>query len=571
VPVRLTRRELLAAGAAGGAGLALNGFGPSTIRALAAPPVCGKLTDIEHVVIFIQENRAFDHYFGSYKGVRGFRDPNALIQSGSGLPVFYQGDNGRTPPFGLPTDFLTPFRIDSFNGTGECTNDITHDWGPQHLAWNNGAMDAFLKAHLIDNAANGPMTMGYYTRNDIAYYYALADAFTLCDGYHCSVIGPTDPNRLYSMSATLDPDGKGGGPWLTTLVTNRMTKFGSLKWTTMPEQLQAHGITWKVYGDASGQYGDNVLPYFAKYSGSGADPNLVANGLTPTFPADFLADCQAGALPQVSWVLGPLQNSEHPPAPTVWGEAQTAQVLNALTGNSTLWAKTVLFVTWDENGGFFDHLPPPVPPPATPGEFLTATPTEGTTTFNGHSYLGPIGLGFRVPMLVCSPFARGGFVCSDTFDHTSTLRFLETRFGVEVPNLTAWRRSAVGDLTSALNLAAVDASVPSITQPSFADSRAVGAGSDCPVNAPGDLIDQGLPLVTVYSIPQPNPPALPPQEAGSAQRPSGLSCTPPNRVPTGPPVALAAAAALAGGFLAFLRRRSRLRRAGGDVPRATSQ
>ena len=555
---RLTRREVLAAGATAGAGLALQGFSASTLRALAAPVACGALSDIEHVVIFIQENRGFDHYFGTYRGVRGFGDPAALVQPSSGRSVFYQGDGGRVPPYGPPTDFLTPFHIDSFNGLGECTNDITHDWAPQHFSWNSGGMDQFLTGHLIDDAVNGPMTMGYYTRADLAYYYALADAFTLCDAYHCSVIGPTDPNRLYSISATLDPDGHAGGPWLSTLVTNRETKFGSLTWTTMPEQLQARGISWKVYGDPTGHYGDNVLPYFAKYAGPSADPNLVAGGLTPAFPADFLVDCQAGTLPQVSWVLGPLQNSEHPPAPTAWGEAQTAQVLNALTGNAALWAHTVLFVTWDENGGFFDHVPPPASAPGTTGEWLTAAPTEGTTTFNGNTYLGPIGLGFRVPMLVCSPFSRGGYVCSDTFDHASTLLFIERRFGAEVPNLTAWRRQTVGDLTSALNMAAVDVSVPSISQPSFTDARVIGTNSDCPTDAPADLIDQGLPVVTTYPVPQPNPAALPAQEAGAALRPSGLSCTEPAIAPSGPPLFLAGAAAVALGVGAFLRRRARL-------------
>ena len=557
MPVHLTRRELLAAGAAGGAGLAFGGLGPSALRALAAPPVCGKLSDIEHVVILIQENRSFDHYFGTYRGVRGFSDPN--VPQSQGLPVWYQSDNGLMPAFGPPSGYLAPFRIDSFNaaGTGECTNDITHDWAPQHAAWNSGAMDQFLKAHLDDtaNAANAPMTMGYYSRADIAYYYALADAFTLCDAYHCSVIGPTDPNRLMSMSATIDPAGLNGGPWLQTEL-NRTPFLFTLTWPTYPEQLQANGVSWKVYSDPSGHYGDNVLAYFKNYT----NPVLQANAFAPTFlshgaPGTFEADCIAGTLPQVSWVLAPLIDSEHPPAPTVWGEASTAQVLNALTGNPALWAKTVLFVTHDENGGFFDHVPPPTAPPGTPGEYITAAAgLHQPAPRDAGGIAGPIGLGFRVPLLVCSPFSRGGFVCHDTFDHTSLLLFLERRFGVEVPNITAWRRQTVGDLTAALNMAAVDASVPLIAQPSFSDARVLGTTSDCPVNAPSDLINAGLPTVTHYTVPQPN--ALPSQEAGSAPSPSGLSCSPANAVPSGPPsLLLASAAAVLAGAAALAARR----------------
>jgi len=568
VSVRLTRRELLAAGAAGGAGLALHGLGPSVMRALAAPPVCGTLNDIQHVVILIQENRSFDHYFGTYRGVRGFADPNmpTHLVGGQQMPIYFQSDSGRTPPFGTPSGFLSPFHIDSFHvdpsnsmGNGECTNDITHEWAAQHSAWNAGAMDQFLKVHLQADPVNGPMTMGYCTRADLDYYYALADNFTLCDGYHCSVIGPTDPNRLYAMTATLDPAGANGGPWLQTLVTNRQNSFGTLGWTTYPEQLQAKGVTWKVYSSADGHYGDNVLPYFKKYFGSSADSTLVANGLAPTFPGEFETDCAGGTLPQVSWVLAPLVNSEHPPAPPVWGEWVTAQVLNALT-SSSVWDSTVLFVTWDENGGFFDHVPPPTPPAGTAGEYITVNPLPTVSPRDAGGIAGPIGLGFRVPLLVCSPFARGGYVSHDVFDHTSLLLFLERRFGAEVPNITQWRRDTVGDLTSALNMAVVDSSVPSITQPSLADPRAVGPNppSDCPTSAPSDLIDSGLPTVDTYGVPQPNTSIA--VEGGAARVPSGLSCTPSPRVPGGPPVLLVASAAAAvAGAGAFARRRARLR------------
>jgi phospholipase C len=359
--------------------------------------------------------------------------------------------------------------------------------------------------------------MGYYTRKDLSYYYALADAFTICDNYFCSVIGPTDPNRLYAMSASLDPAGTAGGPILSTSTT-RVERFRTLSWTTMPEQLQARGISWKVYGSGDGHFGDNVLPYFKQYWGNS---QLFSNGITPSYPGTFQTDVAAGTLPQVSWVLAPLIASEHPPAPAIYGETVAADVLNTLVSNPSVWAKTALFITYDENGGFFDHVPPPTPKRGTAGEYLTATPLPS----EAGGVAGPIGLGFRVPMLVVSPFSRGGFVCQNTFDHTSTLRFLETRFGAEVPNLSKWRRSTTGDLTAAFNFAEVDTSVPSLPQPSATDSR-ITSGS-CTEGAPLDLATESS--TTLSSLEQTVVPpypvtvnsAPPPQEPGTAPAPSG--------------------------------------------------
>jgi phospholipase C len=511
----ITRREVLRAGAASGGALGAAALLSNSLiaRALAAP-ACGSLSDIEHVVILIQENRSFDHYFGSYRGVRGFADPNVLkLTDGSGLSIFAQPGY----PGGFDGDHLYPFHIDSYHN-GECTNDINHSWGPQHEYWDGGKLDGFVTEHLaVDGAANGPLAMGYYTRKDLSFYYALADAFTICDHYHCSVIGPTDPNRLYTMSAWLDPAGTQGGPILSTSTT-RVERFGTLSWTTMPEQLQAHGIGWKVYGDPDGNFGDNVLPYFKQYQ---TNPVLAANALTPTFPGTFQADVAAGTLPQVSWVLAPLLSSEHPPAPTEYGEVVAAQVLNTLVCNPSVWSKTALFITYDENGGFFDHVPPLAAPAGTAGEYLTVNPLPSDAS----GIAGPIGLGFRVPLLVVSPFSRGGFVCSDTFDHTSLLRFLETRFGAEVPNLSAWRRSVTGDLTTAFNFAKVDASVPPLPHPSATDSRVTM--SSCATSAPFDELEGPsnnlavLEQYTVSAYPVTVNSAPPPQEPGAPRRPSG--------------------------------------------------
>jgi phospholipase C len=519
----MTRRELMRVGAAGGAALGVSALAYDSliVRALAAAKPCptATLNDIEHFVILIQENRSFDHYFGSYRGVTGFADPHVLrLDDGSGLTIFAQpGYAG-----GYKGDHLYPFHINSYSN-GECTNDINHSWGPQHTYWDGGRMDGFVTGHLqADGAANGPLAMGYYTRADLQFYYALADAFTICDQYHCSVIGPTDPNRLYSMSAWLDPAGTQGGPILSTS-TSRVERFGTLTWTTMPEQLQARGIGWKVYSSADGNFGDNVLPYFKQYQ---TNPTLAANALAPSYPGTFQTDVASGNLPQVSWVLAPLVESEHPPAPPQFGEAVVADVLNTLVSNPSVWAKTALLITYDENGGFFDHVPPPVAPAGTKGEYLTASPLPSDAS----GVVGPIGLGFRVPMLVVSPFSRGGFVCSDVFDHTSTLRLLEARFGAEVPNLSAWRRSVTGDMSSAFNFARVDTSVPALPQPSVADPRVTS--SSCALGAPLDLaspsntsLDQ-LEATVVPPYPATVNSSPPKQESGSAPAPSGDVCRP---------------------------------------------
>ena len=508
-----TRRDLLRVGAAAGALATVESLAaPAKVleQVLAAPAACGSLSEIEHVVIFINENRSFDSYFGTYRGVRGFGDrhPEALTD-GSGKSIFYQPFPGTAgEPYG---GHLLPFRFDTNNG-GECVNDISHEWAALHECWNGGAMDQFLSTHLQANGLrDGPNTMGYYTREDLPFFHALADAFTICDHYHCSVIGPTDPNRMYTMSATIDPDGKDGGPSLQTLVTNREQQFGKFTWRTYPEQLQAAGISWKIYSTPDGDYGDNVLPYFKAYQ---EDPTLAANAFAPQFPAEFLADCAAGTLPQVSWILASLVQSEHPPAPVSYGEVALSQVLQALVANPSVWEKTALFATYDENGGFFDHVPPPVPPPGTAGEYLTVEPLPSIAG----GIRGPIGLGFRVPMLVISPFSRGGFVCSNKFDHTSLLRFLERRFGPEVPNLSRWRRHHTGDMTQAFNFAAApDSSLPTLPSTTLADPRVLG--SDCPTQAP-DTGSAEFPSVQGYPLPQP-PQALPTQERGKKRRPSG--------------------------------------------------
>ena len=232
----LTRRRLLgsAAGAIAGGG-ALSLLPPSVQKAVAAgPATSGSLADIKHVVLLMQENRSFDHYFGTLKGVRGFTDPKAIRLS-TGRSVFYQPDDEN------PQRYLLPFHLDTHESSAQAIPSTSHAWSVQHDAWHGGAMDRWLPAHRKADGDNGPYVMGYYTRKDIPFQFALAEAFTICDNYFCSVMGPTWPNRLMWMTGTIDPGGTKGGP----VIANSAPK--PYRWTTYAERLQAAGVSWRVY------------------------------------------------------------------------------------------------------------------------------------------------------------------------------------------------------------------------------------------------------------------------------------------------------------------------------------
>jgi phospholipase C len=428
----------------------------SSVHAAAAAATPGSsLRDIDHIVILMQENRSFDHYFGSLSGVRGFGDPRATTP-GSDRSLFEQVDPDN------PDGYALPFRLDTQTTSAQQLGDLSHAWSAQHESWNGGKMDNWLPAHRKADKAKGPLTMGYHTRADLPYYYALADAFTICDGYHCSVFGPTHPNRYFLMTATNDPAGKYGGP----VITNHEQMYG---WETYPERLQRAGISWRVY-HALDDYDINVLKFFQKYQSAPATSPLYDSALRNRSFESMLADFRSGNIPQVSWICPPAQYTEHPDYMPAAGEDYTNQILSALMSNPGLWSRTAFFLTYDENDGQFDHVAPPVAPPGTPGEFVDGL---------------PIGLGFRVPTLVISPFSRGGYVCGDTFDHTSVLRFIEARFGVEVANLSKWRRETCGDLTSAFNFGKPpDPSIPALPETANAVEVAEHNAKTLPAPAP---------------------------------------------------------------------------------------
>jgi phospholipase C len=383
-----------------------------------AHPTRSKLTDIEHIVILMQENRSFDHYFGTFPGVRGFADPKAITLPG-GRPVFYQPDPAHAD------GYLLPFHFDTTSTSAQATPGTDHSWSSQHKAWNGGKMDSWI-------AAKGEFTMGYFTQNDIPFHWALAKAFTICDNYHCSVFGPTNPNRLHMWTGMLDPNGTGGGP---TIDNSPAFNNVTLSWTTYPERLEAAGISWQVYQEED-NYDDNALAWFKQYANASTASPLCRRAMVKRPAGWFEHDARNDRLPQVSWLVAPTAQTEHPDYFPAAGAEYIAQKLDAIAANPDVWAKTAVILCYDENDGLFDHVVPPTPPPGTPDEYV-----------NGE----PIGLGFRVPAIVVSPWTLGGYVCSDVLDHTSLIRLIESRFGVREPNISAWRRQTCGDFTTAFH------------------------------------------------------------------------------------------------------------------------
>ncbi|MFD7013276.1 alkaline phosphatase family protein [Streptomyces sp. NPDC059928] len=418
----LTRRRLLgsAAGAIGGAA-ALALLPPSVQKAVAAgAPRHGSLRDIEHVVMLMQENRSFDHYFGTLSGVRGFSDPDAL-KLPNGRSVFYQPDTAN------PRGYLLPFHLDTRSTSAQAIPSTSHAWAVQHQAWNGGKMDRWLPAHRKADGVNGPYVMGYYTREDIPFQFALAETFTICDNYYSSVFGPTWPNRLYWMTGTIDPGGAKGGP----VISNRAPK--PYRWTTYAERLQAAGVSWKVY-QQDDDYGCNLLEQFQSFRDAKPGSPLYERGVRPQPAGTFEDDARADRLPAVSWIIPTSHQSEHPDYLPAAGADFVAQKIEAIASNPKVWAKTAFILNYDENDGLFDHVAPPTPKAGTADEFVGGL---------------PIGGGFRVPAIIISPWTVGGWVASEAFDHTSALRFLEEFTGVKEPNISQWRRRTFGDLTTA--------------------------------------------------------------------------------------------------------------------------
>lgn len=524
--------------------------------------------DAEHVVILMQENRSFDHTFGSLRGVRGFNDPRAVTLP-DGNPVWRQkyAKDGKS---------YTPFRLDLRGTRITWLGSLPHSWRDQTDARNHGNHDGWLdsKGSGRRECAGMPLTMGYFDRRDLPFYYALADAFTICDQNFCSTLTGTTPNRLHLWTGTIR-DGKG-----QQNVRNSDVSYDSTaNWTTYPERLEDAGVSWRIYQNEislpSGftseedawlaNFTDNPIEWFDQYNvgvrpgyreylqrmidklpkeiealkakGAAPDSRDIAarekrlahyrkelqkwnpeaeKKLTPRDRAlhdkaftnnagdhdyrkltrlsyrdekgekremaipkgdvlhQFRADVKNGKLPKVSWIVPPENFSDHPGAPW-YGAWMVAEVMNILTAKPEVWKKTIFVLCYDENDGYFDHVPPYVVPDPEMEE--TGRMTAGLNAKAEFWSLeqdrvkatardargGPIGLGYRVPLLIASPWTRGGYVSSEVFDHTSIVRLLERVTKVKEPNITAWRRAVCGDLSGVFQKA--DASKPSLPYP----------------------------------------------------------------------------------------------------------
>ncbi len=564
-----TRRRFLkdVAAWAGAAGLD-GGFFASVQRAMAIEPENGSsFLDAEHVVILMQENRSFDHAFGTLRGVRGFNDPRA-IRLPDGNPVWVQSN--------AAGEKYVPFRLDIKETKTTWMGSLPHGWTDQVDAANGGKHDQWLQVKRSGNRnyAKMPLTLGYHTREDIPFYYALADAFTICDQNFCSTLTGTTPNRLHLWTGTIRAK-----PTVTSpaLVRNEDCDYGQwVNWTTFPERLEDHGVSWKIYQNEltvpSGlsdeadawlaNYGDSPIEWFTQFhvrflaghqayldqtlkslsekietntkqlatlQGDAAEKlrksiadlkaqrgrceadrvefskenfeklsprekslharAFCTNQGDPAYRelADltykdgnttrklklpkgdvlhqFRKDVNEGTLPTVSWLVPPERFSDHPSS-AWYGQWYLSEVLNILTKNPKVWKKTVFILTYDENDGYFDHVPPfQAPHPKKPETGLTSKGLDTTLEYleleqdRKHKPLGAVrgnslGLGFRVPMIIASPWSRGGCVCSQVFDHTSVLQFLEvllthkTGRAIQESNITHWRRAICGDLTS---------------------------------------------------------------------------------------------------------------------------
>lgn len=564
--MKTNRREFLKQASIFSGGMALWGGIPQAIqKAMAISPEIGStFHDAEHVVFLMQENRSFDHALGSLQGVRGFNDPRAITLP-NGLPVWLQQDkNGNTHP---------PFHLDIKNTKATWMKDIPHSWENQVDARNNGNYDGWIEAKRPGSKEfrHVPLTMGYYSRQDIPFYYALADAFTVFDQHFCSALTGTTTNRMYFWTGK---SRKNDG--FPVVRNSEATYSKEVDWKTYPERLEENGVSWKVYQNeislSSGLKGedesllanftDNNLEWFKQYHVrfakshypflqnlekelqkeitdlqnllesnpvdgqekklgelknrlkdtreklityhpdnflklSEKERNLHLNAFTindedPDFHSTewlkyekdgkefktkipkgdilhkFRKDVKNGQLPTVSWLVAPQKFSDHPSAPW-YGAWYVSEVMNILTENPEIWKKTIFIINYDENDGYFDHVPPFVAPH--PKDLKTGKVSSGIRTDDEFVTIeeelakpgmkpenvrqSPIGLGYRVPMIVASPWTRGGWVNSEVCDLTSAIMFLEkflyqkTGKNIIETNISSWRRSVCGDLSSA--------------------------------------------------------------------------------------------------------------------------
>ncbi|KAF3920305.1 hypothetical protein AA313_de0209793 [Arthrobotrys entomopaga] len=436
----------------------------SSVGLVALPATvvaAGSLKDINHVVLFMQENRAFDHYFGTMAGVRGFYDPNVQVNS-NGRSVFYQ-DVINTKS--TPADYLLPWHINYLGGVWsqggtQCMAAGSNGWTENHAALNGGQNNRWV----LNNTA---YSWGHFQREDIPVQFALAEGWTVGDMYQESVIASTDPNRIYWASGSINVPGSPQTPDQGgMMIDNRETpgceganlNCWPMKWKTVAEYWQDAGVTWQVYQNTD-NFDDNPLHWFEQFQNAPTDSDLANRGVSFKYNLDkFYADAAAGTLPQVSYIIGPAQLSEHAPYLPSDGGWLQQQVTNAVI-NGKSYNDTVLIISYDETGGWGDHVTPYHSPEGTPGEWVK----DPYGDF-GQVYTGP---GFRLPFYIISPWTRGGNVFTEHADHTSQIMFVEQWLGAKGYNVTSsqiptWRRAHMSNLVNAFDFSAKDMSLPTI-------------------------------------------------------------------------------------------------------------
>jgi phospholipase C len=340
-------------------------------RDRARPATSGSAA-IAHIVVVLQENHTFDNYFGSYPGADGTAGKGLLLPARPGAAA-------SLPP--THTTTLTP-------------TDLNHNWAAAHADFDGGRMDGFVYSE------GSASTLTYFDRSDLPRYWAAADRYVLCDRYFTSAMTESAPNHLFLVAGTC------GG-----LRDDHVP--ATIPFPPIFASLDQQGVSWKVYG---------FTTWYERFAYVQQTPGSAAKFVPAT---EFRADVERGTLPSVSWVIGAPGGDEHPPGNVQQGQNSVANDIVNPIGASAMWPSTAVFLTWDDYGGFYDHVPPP--------------------------QVDAFGYGFRVPCLVVSPFAREGLVDHTVNDHTSILKFVETRYGL-APLST--RDRAANDLSEAFDFAA---------------------------------------------------------------------------------------------------------------------
>ncbi|KAF5008766.1 hypothetical protein FDECE_5004 [Fusarium decemcellulare] len=434
----------------------------AALLAAAGPAKAKGLADIDHLYPnILAENRAFDHYFGTMAGVRGFADPN--IQYNNGISVWKQLV---TPSLTNETDYITPWYLNYLGGTWpeatQCMGAGSNGWDANQAAWNHGAND-----HWAVN--NTPYSIGYYKREDLPVHFALAEGWTVGDMYQESVIASTNPNRVMWVSGSINVPGspqskdEGGYPYIDNNETPGCDRDGincyPLKWKTVAEKYEEAGVSWGVYQDAD-NFDDNPYAWFEQFQDSQKGSSLHEKGMTGFSLDTFYSQAANGTLPEVSYIVGPMQLSEHPPYSPHDGSWLQKKIAEAVI-NSPKYSKTVLMVSYDETGGWADHVNPYHAPDGTPGEWI-----DDPYGAAGRTAIGP---GFRVPFYIVSPFTRGGAVYTEHSDHTSQLLFIEKWQAakgrdVKTDEIVPWRRDNMANLVNAFDFDNPDYSVPGLPE-----------------------------------------------------------------------------------------------------------